>query len=264
MNDLEGCARELRVALGDPAQLHATPGLFERFLEAYRTSDEPDAQVLDASDAHVIEPGSPPERPAMWSTKKLRADQPHPWVASNGRWIVSQLTDGAWNLERRFGGRWQRATDGSWLCHSDPILTRRLPAFTTQWEALWLALRIDFWDRLHDGDFEHAPDGVVERIQRTGRPDIRYLDEGARLASHARSCCCPRRWCSIRAERHAGGAPDLEAPRASVRGDTGLLNARTRPQALPRKRPTSTDVSIHFQAPAVLHRPRNGGFRLMG
>jgi hypothetical protein len=177
MNDLEGCARELRVALGDPAQLHATPGLFERFLEAYRTSDESDAQVLDASDAHVIEPGSPPERPAMWSTKKLRADQPHPWVASNGRWIVSQLTDGAWSLERRFGGRWQRATDGSWLCHSDPILTRPLPAFTTQWEALWLALRIDFWDRVHDGDFEHAPDGVVERIQRTGRPDIRYLDE---------------------------------------------------------------------------------------
>lgn len=177
MDDLDGHARELLGALADPAELHSAPGLFDRFLDAYRTSDEPHEQVLDASDARVIEPGTPPERPAMWSTKKLKVDQPHPWVTSNGRWIVSQLTDGTWSLERLFGGRWQRDTDGSWRCRSEPILTRRLPALRTQWEALWLALRIDYWDRIRDDDFEHAPEGVVSRIERMGRPDIRYLDE---------------------------------------------------------------------------------------
>jgi hypothetical protein len=176
VDDLETAARDFRAALTDPAELHTAPARFERFLEAYRASDEPRQQVLDPVDARVIEAGSAPTRPAMWSTKKLRPDQAHPWVTSNGRWIVAELAPQTWRLERRFGGRWSQDVDRSWRVDTEPVLTRCPATFRTQWDALWLG-RMGF--EVVDAGGQIPPEGNV--VIDLGEPTATY-DEQVRDA----------------------------------------------------------------------------------
>jgi hypothetical protein len=178
VDELAAVAARFNVARAHVGQLDVARSILSQFIELYRSSDEVSFQALDDEDAYRIEEGDPPERPPMWSTKQVTPDaHGGPWIASNGRWYVRPLAPVGWRLERRFGGRWAKEADGRWVSTVEPLIRLTIDEeFHTNWDGLWLALQIDYWEEIAPEAFSRVPH-VEAMIRRQGEPSFRYVFE---------------------------------------------------------------------------------------